>query len=164
VRTNCIDDGRKIWWDVRPHAYFKTLEFRICDIPSRVEETIGLAAVIQALVAKLCRLFESNLGIRHYQRAVIAENKFRALKRGLDGSMIDFALQREAPTRQLVHEMLAFVDDVVDSLGTREEIDFVKSWAAHGDTGADRQIAVFEQARDLRTVVDFLVDETRRGL
>ncbi len=164
VRTNCIDDARKIWWDVRPHAYFKTLEFRICDIPSRVEETIALAAVIQALVAKLCRLFSSNLSIRPYQRAVIAENKFRALKRGLDGHMIDFGLQREAPTRQLIHEMLDFVDDVVDDLGTREEIAFVRTWAASGETGADRQIAVYEHTQDLRQVVDFLVDETRRGL
>jgi glutamate---cysteine ligase / carboxylate-amine ligase len=164
VRTNCIDDARKIWWDVRPHAYFKTLEFRICDIPSRMEETIAIAAVVQALVARLHRLFESNLGVRHYQRAVIAENKFRALKRGLDGHMIDFGLQKEAPTRQLVQEMLDFVEPVVDRLGTRSEIDFVRTWAASGETGADRQIAVFEGSRDLRAVVDFLVDETRRGL
>jgi glutamate---cysteine ligase / carboxylate-amine ligase len=164
VRTNCIDDGRKIWWDVRPHAYFKTLEFRICDIPTRMEETIAIAAVVQALVARLHRLFESNLGVRHYPRAVIAENKFRALKRGLEGHMIDFALQREAPTRRLVHEMLDFVEPVVGSLGTRAEIDFVRSWASSGETGADRQIAVFEGTRDLRAVVDFLVDETRRGL
>jgi carboxylate-amine ligase len=164
VRTNCIEDGKKIWWDIRPHAYFKTLEFRICDIPCRADETVAIAALTQALVAKLYRLFESNLGIRLYQRAVIMENKFRALKKGLDGKMIDFALREEAPTRALILQVLDFVDDVADELGTREEMRFLRAWAGGGDTGADRQIGVFEATRDLRAVVDLLVDETKRGL
>lgn len=164
VRTNCIDDGRKIWWDVRPHAYFKTLEFRICDIPCRADETVAIAALVQALVCKLYRLFESNLGIRGYQRAILMENKFRALKWGLDGKMIDFGLKGEAPTRAMIHEVLDFVEDVVDDLGSREEMRFLRAWAASGDTGADRQIGAFERAGDLRAVVDLLVDETRRGL
>jgi carboxylate-amine ligase len=164
VGTGCIDDGKKIWWDIRPHAYFSTLEFRVCDVPSRAEETIGIAAVIQALVAKLSRLLDGNLALRVQERAVIEENKFRALKRGLDGTMIDFPHRRAAPTRALVLEMLDFVDDVVDELGSRAEISFVRSWAASGDTGADRQVAAFERTRDLRAVVDLLVDETRRGL
>ena len=164
VRTNCIDDGRKIWWDVRPHAYFKTLEFRICDIPCRADETIAIAALVQALVCKLYRLFESNLGIRGYQRAILMENKFRALKWGLDGKMIDFGLKGEAPTRAMIDEVLDFVDDVADDLGSREEMRFLRAWAASGDTGADRQIAAFERTGDLRAVVDLLVDETRRGL
>jgi carboxylate-amine ligase len=164
VRTRCIDDAKKIWWDVRPHAHFKTLEFRVCDIPSRMEETIAIAALVQALVCKLRRLYESNLYRRVYERAVIMENKFRALKRGLDGNMIDFELRGERPTRELVAEVLDFVDDVVDELGTREEMTFLRVMAREGDTGADRQIAVWDEARDLRAVVDFLVDETRRGL
>jgi carboxylate-amine ligase len=164
VRTNCIDDGRKIWWDVRPHAYFKTLEFRICDIPCRADETIALAALVQALVCKLYRLFEANLGIRGYQRAILMENKFRALKWGLDGKMIDFGLRGEAPTRAMIHEMLDFVDDVADDLGSREEMRFLRAWTTSGDTGADRQIAAFQATGDLRAVVDLLVDETRRGL
>jgi len=164
VRTRCIDDAKKIWWDVRPHAHFKTLEFRICDIPSRFEETIAIAALVQALVCKLLRLFERNLYMRVYERAVIMENKFRALKRGLDGSMIAFDLAAERPTRQMVAEVLDFVDDVVDDLGTRDEMTFLRAWASGGDTGADRQIAVWEATHDLRSVVDFLVDETRQGL
>jgi glutamate---cysteine ligase / carboxylate-amine ligase len=164
VRTNCIDDAKKIWWDVRPHAHFKTLEFRICDIPSRIDETIAIAALVQALVCKLLRLIERNLYPRIYERAVIMENKFRALKRGLDGSMIAFDLKAERPTRELVDEVLDFVDDVVDGLGTREEMGFLRTWVRAGDTGADRQVAVWEKAHDLRAVVDFLVDETRRGL
>jgi carboxylate-amine ligase len=164
VRTNCIDDGKKIWWDIRPHAYFKTLEFRICDIPCRAEETVAIAALCQALVAKLYRLFDSNLGIRTYTRAIVEENKFRAVKGGLDGKMIDFGLRGETSTRSLILEVLHFVDDVVDELGTREEMRFLQSWAATGDTGADRQLRVFAATGDLRAVVDALVDETRRGL
>jgi glutamate---cysteine ligase / carboxylate-amine ligase len=164
VRTNSIDDGRKIWWDIRPHAYFKTLEFRVCDIPCRAEETVAVAALCQALVAKLHRLFEANLGIRQYPRAVIMENKFRALRSGLDGQLIDFGLKAEAPTRALVLEMLDFVDDAASDLGTRGEMAFLRTWAASGDTGADRQLRVFEEAHDLRAVVDLLVDETRAGL
>jgi carboxylate-amine ligase len=164
VRTHCIDDGKKIWWDIRPHAYFKTLEFRVCDIPCRAEETVGIAALCQALVAKLHRLFESNLGIRSYPRAVLEENKFRGLKTGLDGKMIDFGLKQEAPTRALILEILNFVDDVLDDLGIREEVRFLHAWAASGDTGADRQLRHFQRTGSLPAVVDMLVDETRRGL
>jgi carboxylate-amine ligase len=164
VRTKCIDDGTKIWWDLRPHARFETLEFRICDIPSRAEETVAIAALTQALVAKLSRLFEANLGIRSYPRAVIMENKFRALRSGLDGKMIDFGLRAEAPTRALIHEVLDFVDDVVDELGSRTEMEYLRAWAGTGDTGADRQLSVFAKTRDLRAVVDHLVDETKLGL
>jgi glutamate---cysteine ligase / carboxylate-amine ligase len=164
VRTRCVDDGRKIWWDVRPHAYFKTLEFRVCDIPCRAEETVALAALCQALVAKLHRLFEANLGIRQYMRAIIMENKFRALRAGLDGQLIDFGLKGEAPTRSLILEVLDFVEDVVDDLGIRGEMAFLRTWAAAGDTGADRQLRAFGGSGDLRAVVDLLVDETRVGL
>ena len=165
VRTNCIDDAKKIWWDVRPHAHFKTLEFRICDIPSRLEETIMIAALVQALVCKLRRLVESNLSFRVYERAVIMENKFRALKRGLDGHMIDFDLKSERPTRELIRgdprlrrrrrgrAGHARGDDLPARLGRMP-----------ATPGADRQIAVWENTHDLRAVVDFLVDETRRGL
>jgi carboxylate-amine ligase len=78
--------------------------------------------------------------------------------------MIAFDLKAERPTRELAAEMLDFVDDVVDDLGTRDEMNRLRVWALAGDTGADRQIAVWEGTHDLRAVVDFLVDETRRGL
>ena len=164
VRTNCIDDAKKIWWDVRPHAHFKTLEFRICDIPSRVDETIAIAALVQALVAKLKRLFEQNLSLRIYERALMEENKFRALKQGLDGNMVDFHLRAEAPARALILSILDFVDDVVDDLGSRHEMGFLRNWVTGGETGADRQLAVWHATHDLRPVVDFLVEDTKRGL
>jgi glutamate---cysteine ligase / carboxylate-amine ligase len=164
VRTGCIDDGKKIWWDIRPHAYFKTLEFRICDIPCRAEETVAIAALSQALVCKLYRLIEKNLSVRYYNRAIVMENKFRALKRGLDGAMIDFSLKGQRPVRALIAEVLDFVDDVVDELGSRPQMQYLRGWIAQGDTGADRQVAAFEATRDMRSVVDFLIEETRQGL
>jgi carboxylate-amine ligase len=102
--------------------------------------------------------------MRVYERAVIAENKFRALKKGLDGKMIDFSLKEERPTRALLGEIFDFVEDTVDELGVREQMNFLRAWAAHGDTGADRQVSAFERTQDLRAVVDLLVDETKRGL
>jgi glutamate---cysteine ligase / carboxylate-amine ligase len=164
VRTGCIDDGKKIWWDIRPHAYFKTLEFRICDIPCRAEETLAIAALCQALVCKLHRLIEKNLSLRYYSRAIVMENKFRALKRGLDGAMIDFSLKEQRPIRALIGEVLDFVDGVVDELGSRPQMQYLRAWISHGDTGADRQVAAFEATRDMRAVVDFLIEETRKGL
>src|SRR5262249_3228146 len=131
---------------------------------SRAEETVAIAALTQALVAKLTRLFEANLGIRAYPRALIMENKFRALRSGLDGKMIDFGLRAEAPTRALIHEVLDFGDDVVDELGSRPEMQYLRAWAGGGDTGADRQLRVFAETGDLRAVVDHLVGETKQGL
>ncbi|MDQ3685343.1 MAG: carboxylate-amine ligase, partial [Acidobacteriota bacterium] len=119
VKTGCIDNGKKIWWDVRPHPFFPTLEFRICDIPTRVDDTIAIAALFQAIVATLDRLIERNLGFRLYRRMLIQENKWRAVRWGLDGKMIDFGKQKEVPVRDLILELLEFVDDVLDDLDSR---------------------------------------------
>jgi carboxylate-amine ligase len=164
MSTNCIDDGKKIWWDIRPHAYFRTLEFRICDIPCRAEETVAIAALTQALVVRLYRLYESNLTMRSYPRALVEENKFRALKRGLDGRLIDFSLKREVPTREAILEVLDFVEPVVDDLQTRPELNFLRTWVRSGDTGADRQTRAYEATGSLPAVVDALVAETKIGL
>src|SRR5437870_9179601 len=125
INTGCIDNGKKIWWDVRPHPFFPTLEFRVCDIPSKVDETIAIAAIFQAITAKLYKLYRQNLGFRLYRRTLIEENKWRAVRYGLDGKMIDFGKQKEVPVRDLICELLDFVDDVVDELGSREEINYI---------------------------------------
>src|SRR6266511_3589707 len=78
VQLHSIDNGKKIWWDLRPHPTFGTLEFRICDVPTRIDETICLAAIMQAVVVKLHRLYTKNMGFRLYRRALIEENKWRA--------------------------------------------------------------------------------------
>ncbi|HYK51129.1 MAG TPA: carboxylate-amine ligase [Terriglobales bacterium] len=163
IKTGCIDNAKKIWWDIRPHPFFNTIEFRICDIPMRVDETIALAALIQATVAKLYKLYEANQGFRLYRRALIMENKWRAARYGLNGKMIDFGKQTQVPVRDLILEYLKFVDDVVDELGSREEIEYVHKILEMG-SGADRQLQVFEKTGDLKKVVDYIIEETEAGI
>jgi carboxylate-amine ligase len=163
IKTGCIDNAKKIWWDIRPHPFFNTIEFRVCDIPMRVDETIALAALIQATVAKLYKLYEANQGFRLYRRALIMENKWRAARYGINGNMIDFGKQTQVPVRDLILEYLEFIDDVVDELDSRSEIEYVHKIMEMG-TGADRQIRVFEQTGDLKKVVDFIIEETEVGV
>ncbi len=163
VQTNCIEDGTKIWWDLRPHPIFNTLEFRICDMQSRMEDTLSLAALSQAIVAKLWDLRSSNLGFRQYHRAALAENRWRAMRYGLDGKLIDFGKREEVDERKLIEELLMFVDDVVDDLNCREEIDHIGSILDTG-TSADRQLKVWEETQDIRAVAKLIVDETMEGL
>ncbi len=163
IKTNCIDNAKKIWWDIRLHPFFPTIEFRICDIPMRADETIALTALMQAVVVKLYKLIRQNLGFRLYRRALISENKFRASRYGISGKLIDFGKREEVPTTDLIHELLEFVDDVVDELESREEINYVHKILEMG-TGADRQLAVWEQSYDLKNVMDYIIDETHKGL
>jgi len=163
IRTNCIDNAKKIWWDIRPHPYFPTLEFRVCDIPMRAEETIAIAALCQAIIAKLYRLHEQNLSFRHYSRSLIMENKWRAARYGLSGKLIDFGKQTEVPVRDLWHEILDFIADVVQELGSTREIAYVYRMLEEG-SGADRQLRVFAETGDLNKVVDYLIEETETGL
>ena len=163
IKTNCIDNAKKIWWDIRPHPFFHTIEFRICDIPMRADETIALAALIQATVAKLYKLYTANQGFRLYRRALIMENKWRAARYGLDGKLIDFGKQKEVPARDLVREYLEFVDDVVDELDSRQELEYIHKIVETG-SGADRQLRVFQQTGDLKKVVDYITEETEAGL
>ncbi len=159
IKTNCIDDGKKIWWDLRLHPVYPTLEFRICDIPTRAQDSIAIAALIQAVVAKLYKLIKQNLGFRLYRRALLQENKWRALRYGIDGKLIDFGKQEEVPVKDLIRELVEFVDDVVDDLGSREEINRVFDILERG-TSADRQIQVYRESNDLKKVVDHLIEET----
>ncbi|MBI3474897.1 MAG: carboxylate-amine ligase [Acidobacteria bacterium] len=163
VKTNCIDNAKKIWWDIRPHPFFNTLEFRVCDIPMRVDETIALAALIQATVAKLYRLYSANTGFRLYRRSLLMENKWRAARYGLDGKLVDFGKQTEVPERELIEEYLEFVDDVVDELGSRKEVEYIRQIMKMG-TGADRQLKVFRETGDMKAVVDYIIEETEVGL
>jgi carboxylate-amine ligase len=163
VKTGCIDNGKKIWWDIRPHPYFHTLEVRVCDIPMRLDETVAIAALIQATVAMLYKLHASNKSYRIYGRSLIMENKFRASRYGLDGMLIDFGEEEEVPLRQLIPEYLEMIDDVVDELGSREEINYIHQMLRMG-TGADRQLKVYEETGDLKKVVDYMVAETRAGV
>ncbi|HMG72087.1 MAG TPA: carboxylate-amine ligase [Pyrinomonadaceae bacterium] len=159
VKTGCINDGKKIWWDCRPHPVFPTLEFRICDIPTRVDDTVAIAGLFQAIVAKLTKLIEKNLGFRLYRRMLIQENKWRAVRWGLEGKMIDFGKQKEVPTRDLVLELLDFVDDVLDDLGSRKEVEHIHTILQRG-TSAEEQLRVYSETNDLKAVVDRLMELT----
>ncbi len=163
IHTHCIDNAKKIWWDIRPHPFFNTLEFRICDIPMRVEETVSLAALIQATVAKLYKLYAANTGFRLYRRALIMENKWRAARYGLDGKLIDFGKEIEVPLRDLMEEYLILVDDVLDELGSREEVNGIRKILERG-SGADRQLRVYRETGDFKKVVDYIIEETEAGL
>ena len=163
VDLHSIDDAKKIWWDVRPHPTFGTLEFRVCDVPTRPETAVMLGALVQAIVVKLYRLRIRNQGFRLYRRALIEENKWRAARYGLDGKLIDFGRRAEVPMRDLAVELLEFIDDVVDELGSRRAVEHVHTVLREG-TSADQQLAVFGETGDLKAVVHHVVRQTREGV
>jgi len=163
IKTGCIDNAKKVWWDIRPHPFFPTLEVRICDLPMRVDETVAIAALCQALAKKLYTLYKKNLSFRRYSRALIMENKWRAVRYGLEGKLIDFGKQKELPAKVLVRELLEFVDDVVDELGSRREIEYIYQILEMG-SGADRQLRVYEQTKSYEKVVEYIHSETTMGL
>lgn len=164
ARTRSIQDGTKIWWDIRPNHRYPTLEVRICDVCTRVDEAVCIAALFQALIAKLWKLRRDNMTFRVYPMELIEENKWRAVRYGLDGKLIDFGKQEEFPARDLIREMIEwFLDDVLDELGTRKEVEYAYRILDEG-TSADRQLATYERTDDLKAVVDQLIAETREGV
>jgi carboxylate-amine ligase len=165
-----LDKRAKIWWDLRPHPIYSTLEFRISDICTSVDDCICIAALFQAICAKLLKLRQQNMAWRQYRHVHITENKWRAVRYGIDGELIDFGIQQSVPFRTLANELIELVDDVVDELGSREEVDHVHTILNNG-TSADKQLRVYaehggdeNQDEALRAVVDFLVAETKRGV
>lgn len=163
VKTKCIDNPKKIWWDLRLHPFYDTIEFRITDMSLTVDEAMCIVAIIQAIVAKLYKLTMANTSFNIYRIALIKENKFRAARYGIDNHMIDFGLQKEVETKSLIMELLDFIDDVVDELGSRDEINYVHTILKEG-TGADKQLAVFNHTQDLTKVVDMITGEFTKGL
>lgn len=163
IKTKCIDNAKKVWWDIRLHPFFNTIEFRICDIPMRIEETITLAAIMQAIIAKLYWLMQYNLSFRTYSRALINENKWRAARYGIENKLIDFGKEKEVETTQLIEELVEFIDDLVDDLGSRKEVNHVFDMMKKG-TGADRQLDVYAKTGDLKKVVDYIINETNIGI
>jgi carboxylate-amine ligase len=165
IATGCITDGSKIWWDLRPHHAFPTLEFRICDVCTRVEEAVCIAAILQTLVFKLWKMRQDNITFRVYSSDLIDENKWRAVRYGLDGKLIDFGKQCEAPARELIAEFIEwFLGDAMDELGTRKDVEYAFTILREGSS-ADRQLKVYrETGGDLKAVVDHLIRETEEGV
>ena len=163
VKTGCVDNAKKIWWDIRLHPFFDTLEVRVCDAQSRVDDTLAIAALIQAVIAKLYKLQWQNMSFRIYRRRLLDENRWRASRYGIDGKLIDFGREAEVDTRSLLNELLEFVSTEVEELGSKNEMAHVERIMREG-TGADRQLALWEHKHDMKAVVDQIVAETYEGL
>ncbi len=163
VKTGCVDNAKKIWWDIRLHPFFDTLEVRVCDAQSRVDDTLAIAALIQAIIARLYKLLSQNITFRVYRRRLLDENRWRASRYGIDGKLIDFGREAEVETRSLINELLEFVSTEVEELGSRKEMAHIERIMREG-TGADRQLAVWERTQDVKAVVDQIVEETYEGL
>jgi len=163
VKTGCVDNAKKIWWDIRLHPFFDTLEVRVCDAQSRVDDTLAIAALIQAIIAKLHKLQWQNMSFRIYRRRLIDENRWRASRYGIDGKLIDFGKETEVETRGLLNELLEFISTEVNELGSKNEMAHVERIMREG-TGADRQLVAWEHTRNMKGVVDQIVAETYEGL
>ncbi len=165
MEMGCIDNGKKIWWDMRPHPFFDTVEFRICDMPATIEDTLAIAALCQALIAKLVWCHEQSIDVPVLSRDYLDENKWRAMRYGLDAEVIDFVGRRRLSMRDALNETLDFVDEVVDDLGSRHEMNYLRALMNNPQgTGADRQIAVFEQTHDADKVIALLIEQTMQGI
>jgi len=165
IKTDCIDNGKKIWWDIRPHPFFSTIEFRICDMPATLDDTIALAALCQALIAKLVWLYEHGLRTPALSSHFIEENKWYAMRSGLDAEVVDFVQGRRLSMRESITELLDFVDDMSDDLGSRRELNYLR-WLLEDPqgTGADRQQAVYEQTGSIDAVIQLLKQQTMQGI
>ncbi len=160
-----IANGGDIWWDVRLNPNFATLEFRMFDMPATIEDTIALVALCQALIAKLTWLNKHNRKISVFPRDYIMENKWQAVHAGLDAQIADFERFRRVSLRDSLADLFDFVDDVVDDLGSRRELAYLRGLlnSATG-TGADRQIAVYRQSENMQDVVHYLLDQTLEAI
>jgi carboxylate-amine ligase len=163
VKTGCIDNAKKIWWDVRAHPFFDTVEVRVCDMTTRIDDTVAIAALIQALMGKLYLLYRRNLAFRSYSRELIEENKWRAVRYGLDGQLIDFGKQEQVPIRMLVDELIEFVGETAEIFGSHQEMDRVRTILKEG-TSADRQLRIYEESKTYNAVVDDLIGQSALGI
>ncbi|MDC3957934.1 carboxylate-amine ligase [Polyangium jinanense] len=162
VKTGCIDNAKKIWWDVRAHPFFDTVEVRICDMTTRIDDTVALTALIQALMGKLYLLYRKNMGFREYARELIEENKWRALRYGIDGQLIDFGKQEQLPVRVLIGELLDFVEEAAAIFKSEADLDRIRGILREG-TSADKQLAVFQKTQSVQAIVDHLIEQTAMG-
>jgi carboxylate-amine ligase len=165
IDAGIIDNGKKIWWDIRPHAFFPTVEFRMFDMPATFEDTMAIAGLCQALVAKLTWMYKRGMSTMILPRYHIDENKWRAMRYGLDAEVIDFVQNRRLSMRAAIEELLDFVDDVVDDLGSHAEMLYLHALLADpAGTGADRQIAIYEQTGSIDAVTHYLMQQTQKGI
>jgi glutamate---cysteine ligase / carboxylate-amine ligase len=171
VRAGLIEEATKLWWDLRPSERFPTLEMRITDSCTRLEDALSIAALYRCLLRMLWRLKRENQRWRIYARMLIDENRWRAQRYGTDQGLVDFGRGRIVPYPQLLEEILALIEPDASHFGCEAETAHARAILARG-TSAHRQLAVFEEkiaagadrAQALVAVVDWLIAETARGL
>jgi carboxylate-amine ligase len=163
IETGSIDNAKRIYWDIRPHPFYPTIEFRACDLPTRVGESMGIVALIHCLATRLLNLYRANLSYRLYRRALINENVYRACRYGINGEFIDFQTRKCVPIRDAIRQLIDTLVDEVKFLNCESEIAEVYRILEHG-TSADRQRATFARTGDLKQVVEQLAAETAEGL
>ena len=171
VRAHLIDDSSKIWWDVRPSARFPTLEMRITDVCTRVEDAVTVAAIYLSLLHMLYRLRRNNQRWRQYAPMLISENIWRAQRYGIDGTLMDFGKGVLVPYEDLLEEMIELVRPDAEELGCVEQVEHARTIVEVG-TSADHQIRIYQAAiaggasneEALRSVVDYLIADTQHGV
>lgn len=171
VRNGLIQDTSKIWWDIRPSSRYPTLETRIMDCCTSIDDSVCLAALTVSMLRMLYRLRSANQRWRDYPHLLIAENRWRAMRYSFDEKLLDLAKGELVDYRVLLDELIALVLPDAESLGCRREVEHARTILARG-TSAHRQVEVYEQARKrgatereaLRAVVEWLGDETAANL
>ena len=159
VDSGVMEDYTYLWYDVRPHPRLGTVETRVCDSQTRVEHTIGLAALIQAMVKELAEHFESGKALSDYPWQMLDENKFLAARHGLDGELVDLPSAERVTTRALARRLVDRLREHAQDLGSAAELDAVDDLLEHGN-GASRQLVVYEANHDLAEVVAEIVAAT----
>lgn len=169
--AGCFEDASKIWWDIRPSVKFPTVEMRIADICTLIDDAVCIAAIYQSLFAFLVRMKSDNQRWRHYPDTLIRENRWRAQRYGVSKPMLDLGKGALVPVADLIEEIIGLVSSEADRIGSTSELLRARKIAA-GGTSADRQRAAYAQAVEsgadhaeaLRAVVDHLIGETVRGI
>jgi carboxylate-amine ligase len=169
--TGLCDDATKIWWDLRPSVRYPTLEMRICDVCTRLEDAISIAALWQSVLATLWRLRAGNQTWRRYRRTLVEENKWLAQRHGIGGKLADYGMLVQKPFAVLLDELIELVRPEAERLGCLDEVLRARHIVARG-TSADRQLAVYAEARAggaserdaPAVVVDWLIAETLAGM
>ncbi len=167
INAGILEDATKIWWDLRPSAKFPTLEMRICDIPTRLDDTICIAALYQCITRMLYRLRRNNQRWRQYSSFLIAENRWRAERYGLEEGLLDYGIGQLLPCNDLVEELIDLIMEDAQALDCVAEVEHMRTIVKRG-TSADRQRRLYNKAIDdgatsedaLKQVVDLLVAET----
>jgi len=165
ISLGVIDNGKKIWWEVRPHVFYHTLEFRVCDMPLTIQDTLALAALCQALVAKLTRDIEQGREQELCSVMALEENLWQAMRYGLDARFLDFSRRRSIPMRNAIRDLLTDLHEVSEELGCQPEVAYVYQMLDDPlGTGADRQLAIYHETGDLQEVVRFLRAQTMKDI